>query len=605
MLRGEIRGAVVIATWEVRRLFSTMSRDVAPVSIGLIILLLLVTGVSTQSGFHLSDGMYQIGVDDEVYSRLMAGDDRFVITFADRAFLEQNRNQFDLIITQGFVSRPVNERGRSAIKALQRDYERYVSFIYNQQTDLFAAYPLWIDTQYVKSELDFLATQSGERIFNPGQQSMEPPFPDLPFETIEIPSGNMGVSTDQLRSELVKSSAIDPRLSRYSEMISGQKTLGTYKTPAMLSPPLPFDSIILVFIFIFPLYFTSQFFMMSIMNERIGRSGEPLLSVPLSGWALLIGKAIPYFLGMVGISVGLTLFLRAPPSIIFPLIPVIFFFLASALLIGMVSRSFKELSFISIFFSTVATCYLFFPTIFANVHVISKISPLTLIVLAMQGTGYTISDYFFATTLFFLTAGVLFYAAVRSFNEEQLFSEKPLLAKIRSLVGGILVEKHPYSSLFVFSILLIPLVFMVQMMYLVLFFNLPMPYSIIALLVLAAFTEELAKSVGLVALFERFPHLFTWKNVFIAAFAVAAGFLLGEKLLLFVTLSQITESVFGSVLFLSTGTLFLPLLLHFGCTAIVGIGMKLRPGSGYYAGLALATAVHCLYNVVIIGGLVS
>jgi ABC-type Na+ efflux pump permease subunit len=35
--------------------------------------------------------------------------------------------------------------------------------------------------------------------------------------------------------------------------------MGDFKTPSQLSPPLPFDSIILVFIFIFPLYFTSQF----------------------------------------------------------------------------------------------------------------------------------------------------------------------------------------------------------------------------------------------------------------------------------------------------------------------------------------------------------
>ncbi len=51
----------------------------------------------------------------------------------------------------------------------------------------------------------------------------------------------------------------------------------------------------------------------------------------------------------------------------------------------MLSRSFKELSFVSIFFSTVATSYLFFPSIFANVHVISLISPLTLIVLSTAG----------------------------------------------------------------------------------------------------------------------------------------------------------------------------------------------------------------------------
>ena len=156
---------------------------------------------------------------------------------------------------------------------------------------------------------------------------------------------------------------------------SPENPLGTYKTPDQISPPLPFDSIILVFLFIFPLYFMSQFYMMSIMNERVGRRGELLLSTPARPSAIILGKALPYFIGMVGISALLTLWIKASPLIVLPLIPVILFFLAVALLIGMISRSFKELSFISIFFSTIATSYLFFPSIFANIHVVSLISP--------------------------------------------------------------------------------------------------------------------------------------------------------------------------------------------------------------------------------------
>ncbi|WP_245618556.1 hypothetical protein [Methanogenium cariaci] len=41
------------------------------------------------------------------------------------------------------------------------------------------------------------------------------------------------------------------------------------------------------------------------------------------------------------------------------------------------------------------------------------------------------------------------------------------------------------------------------------------------------------------------------------------GFLLGEKLLLFATLAQISESIFGAALFTSLQVLWLPLTLHF------------------------------------------
>jgi len=385
-------------------------------------------------------------------------------------------------------------------------------------------------------------------------------------------------------------------------MLSSSTTNTTFRTPSQPSPPLPFDSIILIFIFIFPLYFSSQFFMMSIMNERIERKGELLLSSPVSATVIILGKMLPYLLLMLAISAGLTVYIRAPATIILPLIPVILFFLANALIIGMVSRSFKELSFISIFFSTVATSYLFFPSIFANVHIISLISPLTLIVLTLQGTAYTATDYLFSTALFWLTAGVIFYVSIRNFNEERLFSEHGLLTRIREFVGSSLSEKHPFVSLFLLSGFSIPFVFMAQMLCLVVFFNLPMPFSLILLIILGAEIEEMAKAVGIYTLYVRDPQFFSWKNLFVACGATAIGFLVGEKLLLFATLAEITESVFGSVLFLSLGVLWLPLLLHFAGVCIVAVCLKLGGRKWLVPGIFFATVIHCLYNLYFILG---
>ena len=406
-----------------------------------------------------------------------------------------------------------------------------------------------------------------------------------------------------LRAELVQSSGKNTQISRYTEVLSsGSSTMGTFKTPAQLSPPLPFDSIILIFVFIFPLYFTSQFFMMSIMNERIERKGEILLSTPVKTSSIIIGKGLPYFIGMVAICAGLTLYLKAPLIIMLPLIPVIVFFLANALIIGMLSRSFKELSFISIFFSTVATSYLFFPSIFANVHVISLVSPLTLIVLTLQGTAWTVTDYLYSTSLFWLTGAVLFYIAARNFKEERLFSEKNLVSRMREFLSEIISERHPFLSLFLIAAFSIPFVFMVQLMCLVLFFNLPMPYSLVLLLMFAALVEEIAKGVGIYTLFVRDPAFFTTRNMLLACAATAFGFLVGEKLLLFVTLAQITESVFGSILFLSLGALWLPLLLHFVCVLIVAVCLKYGGRGWFVPGLIIAMVVHCLYNLYFILG---
>ncbi|OPX64141.1 MULTISPECIES: ABC transporter permease [unclassified Methanoregula] len=600
---GDLKDIATIARWEVKKSFSVMGRNVLPLAIVLFVLLVLVTGFTTQSGLHLQDGMYEVGVNDPALAGLIAGDPRFSVYQISAASPDWRGNSFDLIVINGEVFYRGTEKSKSALKTLERNYGKYVNSVYNAEEDLFAAYPLWIDVQPQKSELDFLATQSGQSITAaPGRQA---PVPEGPVAEIPTPSPTLAFTRDELRQELTKTSSANPQISRYTEILTTDNAMGNFKTPSQMSPPLPFDSIILIFVFIFPLYFTSQFFMMSIMNERIERKGEILLSMPVKTGSIILGKMLPYFLGMLAICTGLTVWIGAPFIILLPLVPVIFFFLANALIIGMLSRSFKELSFISIFFSTVATSYLFFPSIFANVHVISFISPLTLIVLSLQGTAWTATDYLYSTSLFWLTSAVIFFVAARNFKEERLFSEKNLVTRMREFLSEVLSRKRPFLSLFLLTGFSIPFIFMVQMMCLVLFFNLPMPYSLVLLLLFAALIEEIAKGIGIYTIYARDAAFFTWKNVVYACAATAIGFLVGEKLLLFVTLAQITESVFGSILFLSLGVLWMPLLLHFAGVLIVTACLKLG-GRGWFApGLALAMVVHCLYNLYFILGWLS
>jgi ABC-type Na+ efflux pump permease subunit len=600
---GALRDILTIARWEVKKSFSLMGRNVLPLAIVLFVLLIAVTGFATQSGMHLQDGMYEVGVNDPQIAGLIAGDPRFSVYQVTTTNPDWRGNSFDLLIINGEVFYRGTEKSKAALKTVERNYAKYVNSVYNGEEDLFAAYPLWIDVQPQKSELDFLATQSGQSVS--AAPSRRAPVPEGPVVEIPTPSPTLAFSKEELRQELVKSSSANSQISRYTEVLEADTSMGNFKTPSQLSPPLPFDTIILIFVFVFPLYFTSQFFMMSIMNERIERKGEILLSTPVKAGSIIIGKMLPYFLGMLAICTGLTVWISAPLIIILPLIPVIFFFLANALLIGMLSRSFKELSFVSIFFSTVATSYLFFPSIFANVHVISLVSPLTLIVLELQGTAWTATDYLYSTSLFWLTSAVLFYVAARNFKEERLFSEKNLVTRLREFLSEIISARRPFVSLLLLTGFLIPFVFMIQLMSLVLFFNLPMPYSLVLLLLSAALIEEIAKGIGVYTIYARDPAFFTWKNVVFACAATATGFLVGEKLLLFVTLAQITESVFGSILFLSLGVLWMPLLLHFAGVLIVASCLKVGGRRWFVPGLLLAMVVHCLYNLYFIMGWLS
>ena len=141
-----------IARWEVKKSFSMMSRDVLPLAAILFVLLVLVTGLTAQTGLHLQDGMYRVGVDDPQVAGLIAGDARFSVYQLDASTLDANRDVFDVIVVRGQASSRGTDKANAALKTLSRDYGKYVNSIYNSETDLFAAYPLWIDSESVKSE---------------------------------------------------------------------------------------------------------------------------------------------------------------------------------------------------------------------------------------------------------------------------------------------------------------------------------------------------------------------------------------------------------------------------------------------------------------------
>jgi ABC-type Na+ efflux pump permease subunit len=577
-----------------------MSRDVLPITAVLLVALFLASGLTAESGIRLHDGIYTVGTDDPGAAAILAGDNRFLVSLTDGAALARP-GRYDLVISGGTARSGSTERSEAALSAFAVAYRNYRNGVYTGEEDLFAAYPLWIETVEVTSSLDFTATENGQ-IIAPKPRDETDILPSGPVEDLPTPSATLAVSVEELRQDLARAPAGNDGIARYMGMFSNGPDLGEFKTPSQLSPPLPFDSLIYIFVFIFPLYFTSQFAMMSIANERIERRGEILLSTPAGPLTIIAGKILPYFLMMIAVCSAIVLVTGGSFVVILPLVPVILFFLAAALLIGMTARSFRELSFLSIFFSTVMTSYLFFPSIFANVHVISLISPLTLVVLQFQGTGFTAADYVYATALFWLSTAVIFWLCARNFTEEQLFSQERLTSRLRSFIFAAMARGHPFASLVAFNLLAIPLIFMVQLMYLVLLFNLPLPWSLLALILLAAFTEEVAKSVGIVALFRGIPGFFTWRNVVVAAVATGLGFLLGEKLLLFVMMAQVTGSLFGNVLFSGVGLLWMPFLLHTTGALIVGASLKVGGRGAYFPGILLATAVHASYNLILIGG---
>ena len=582
-----------IALWEVKNTRGVINLKILPVTVLLFVILAILGASVFSHGIHLQDEIYALGLDDPAYAQIVFEDPRFVsyhVPDIDLRAAARN-NEFDVVVMNGWLYSAPTGRGSGAKRAFLSDYDYYSEGVYLSQADIFAAFPLWINTQYVKSPLDFTATSRGIRL-SATRQPLEAILPSKPVTPVDPPEPLSTQDQHQLREQLINS--------RLTQNLFGIETPvesdNPYDIPSRVSPPLPFDAIIFVFIFVFPLYFTSQFYMMSIMNERTLRQGEALLSAPISPVSILIGKMIPYGVGMLIFVCCAIMSREGSIQMLYPLIPIILFFLSAALFIGMTSRSYRELSFISLFFSTLATSYLFFPTIFAHVHVVGLLSPVTLVIYSLEGTGYTALEYVYSTALFYLISFILIVLCIRNYREEFIFSEKRLLNRWIDAVSAFILKKHPCISIAAITILTLPFIFMVEMLILVLFFNLPMPLSLMLIMSGVALTEEIGKSIGLLAIYNIHRQFFTWKNLIFSAFAVGFGFFVGEKLLLFVSLPQISDSIFGLAMFLTLGLLLLPLLLHTVTALITGCALKFGGKLAYPFGILCATFVHLAYN---------
>jgi hypothetical protein len=160
-------------------------------------------------------------------------------------------------------------------------------------------------------------------------------------------------------------------------------------------------------------------------------------------------------------------------------------------------------------------------------------------------------------------------------------------------------RRHPYLSVTLLTLFLVPIVYIVQLVVLAIALNLPGRYAIGAMLVAAVIIEEIAKSVGITALIQK-RDIRSAKAIVLLSFLAGLGFLLGEKLLLYVSVSIVSESFLSAALF-NARMLWIPLLAHFSFTTIVCLLTRYWGTRRYLYALAAGVIVHVVYNLYVMG----
>ncbi len=350
-----------------------------------------------------------------------------------------------------------------------------------------------------------------------------------------------------------------------------RKEVERYITPRELSPPKLVEKIIYCFIFIFPSFFLLHIYSSSLIEDKIKRRIEVLMSLPIKDYEIILGKILPYLIVSLLILLILSL-IFSKKAIIFFTPPIIFLF-AIHTYIAVTSRSYNEMTFLAVLLDLIVIFYLILPAVFSAEIPIAKISPATLFL----EEKISIYDYLASVIPLLAMSIFLIYMSSTALSSEILHSRTNPLLRAREIFQKLLNTKF---KVFLASFIIVFFVLFFEFFLIFLLFIFPFSGFITAVLLSAAFIEEFSK--GIILYSSRNPII------------VGLGFFLAEKA---VTIFAVMQS-YGFLLM--PNLIFIPLLLHITTCFVFTYLLN----KGFAKALVSASLLHFAYNYAIVRWLI-
>lgn len=563
-----------VAKREVGRFRTRFSGGSRLVILLMLAVVLLISYLVAQQGLVLGKDIYYIGISPDGPS---IGDTRFhvqTLGYADGIKM-LNNGSIDLYLYNETAFSRSDSRSKYAEGALKQYITKAETSRMIDDYDINQSFPLRVEVLQGTAAAAVTVTP-------PGTATPAPPADTSSAVRQQISEAQNGSST-KFKAEFVSD----------NEII----------IPSLMNPPMPLSQVVLAFLYVVPMLFMGIFFNSSFMEEKTNRKLNILMSAPVTPLDIIAGKMLPYVGFSLIIVVGLTLLLGGDVLLSLAIfLPVILFIFSIYLIVSLVYRTFKDQTFFSMAAITFVTGYLVLPALLTGINDVSYISPLTLAVQMYRGESFGISEYLLSTVPMYLVFGLSLFVGTRIFNEEYLLSFGPLYRKVGDALYLAINKSRPYLSVGLLSLFLIPVVFMVQMIIAILSLIIPagMPPMVFMaiLLALCVIVEEVAKSAGIATLLENKKVTSTKMLIGLVAASVI-GFFIGEKLLLYVSLSVVSNIMLIEALG-SANLLIIPLIAHFVFTSIVCLTTQ-KLGIKYYpVAIFAGSIVHFLYNFIIL-----
>ncbi|MFT4891254.1 MAG: ABC-type Na+ efflux pump permease subunit [Halobacteriales archaeon] len=606
------RKVLRIARWEVSRNAGTVNRaTVALVVVGAALGLLAGPAVVGQ-GVDFDRGIYTVGLDDDSpYSAVVERNSQFVA--ANASVEDPKTDAVDLVVRGDQVYyAPDDEKSRAAYDEFRAAVQRYNDYLMRQERNESAAFPVNVSLEYRSRTIGGIggtgpvSSDGGDGTGAGGGSGDDGGGSDA--------DGGGDGDGDGGGDDAGGGAFGAPD-------VGGAGLLGgdTRGAPGDIQPPFPFGSLVLAFVFVVPMNFVIQAYGSSIMEERLNRRGELMLVSPVTRGDIVAGKTLPYFLVLAVVTALIAVAVGGSWLSVAAVLPIALLFLATAFVAGMFARSFKELSFVTVALSVFLTSYVFLPAIFTEVTPIALISPLTLVVRDLSGSGASLVEYGFSTGPFLLSALVLFTLGAGVYREEDMFTQRAIPHKV---LDAVVSQVRGRRSVFVLSVAFMPFVIVAELIVVAATFPLSGAITgnpllnwvgLVLLFVAIAVVEELAKSVHVYAGFAHAQFDRTTGVAIVLGALAGAGFFVGEKLVLVAQLVGLQDYVVGQAAFgvgsgagagafgpvVAGGLLLAPLLLHAVTATISAVGAS-RGRAGWGAGLAVAAVVHVIYNLAVL-----
>lgn len=536
---------LTIAWREITRLRKRFGGGASPTAVVLLLAVLGLSAYTLRDTVSLGSGLYRVGVSGDVP---VIQDSRFAVVEVDRAegIALLDRSVIDVFIEDSRVMFREDDKSQFAVRALKQYLElKELERIGNTYT-FEQAFPLRVGINYLGS-----------------------------------PTGQALIAPDTQLGELEPDETI---------------------VPSLTAPPAPFTQVIVALLYILPITFISIFFTSSFMDEKINRRLTILLSAPITPLQIILGKMLPYAVFALTTTALIAYLTKGNiPLALAIFAPTIMFIFAIYLMVPLFYRTFKDTTFIAMLVTTLTTAYLVFPAMFTNTSELAYISPLTLAVKMYREEPFGWREYLFPSLPMAAIFGFAMFAGTRMLNEEFLMGYRSISRKISDAIYLMLAHSRPYFSVPLWSLLVIPAVYMTQVVFLAFASNLPLGLILGATLLASAFVEEVVKSIGITVLAEH-KVVTSWRSILGLSFLSALGFLVGEKLLLLVSISFVSQTQVSGALFGAGIFLLVPLVAHFVFTSIVSL-LRTQARFPYWLALGIGTAAHFFYNVYVMRGM--